>query len=171
MKLLLFLFTFLMPLSASDIDKNALINIRNLLVKAADSRKANKELQTVLANYSNHNSLINGYRGAAVMIEAKHMFNPLSRWNKFKQGKALIEDAIKADGSNYELRYLRFAIQTNIPAVLGYSANIESDKKVLINQMESLNDFDLRKRVINYLIAAKVCTHEEMAKLKLWKNK
>ncbi|MET3114349.1 hypothetical protein AAKU52_002083 [Pedobacter sp. CG_S7] len=171
MKLLLLIFTFLMPLSANDVDKNAIIKIRDLLLKAADSRKANKDLKAVLANYSNSNTLINGYRGAAVMIEAKHMFNPLSRWNKFKQGKELIEDAIKKDGENYELRYLRFAIQTTIPAVLGYSENINTDKKMLINQLEGLNDTDLRKRVIIYLLAAKVCTTEELNKLKLWKNK
>ncbi len=113
---------------------------------------------------------MNGYRGAAVMIEAKHMFNPMARWNKFKEGKALIENAIKTDALNYELRYLRFAIQTSIPPVLGYSANIETDKKLLIDRLESVNDTDLKKRVINFLLTAKVCTNEELNKLKQWKS-
>jgi len=169
MKLLIILFTFLLPVRAHLIDKAPIQKIRSLLVDAAESKKANKELKALLAACEN-NALMNGYRGASVMIEAKHMFNPLSRWNKFKQGKALVENAIKNDASNYELRYLRFAIQTHIPPVLGYSANIQADKKLLIDRFASVKDADLKKRVLNFLLTAKVCTKEELNKLKQWKN-
>ena len=151
-------------------EKVPIVKIRTLLLKAAESKKANKELQTILDTCNPKDPLINGYQGASVMIEAKHMFNPLARWNKFKQGKALLEDAIKADALNYELRYLRFAIQTSIPPVLGYSANIEGDKKMLIDRLRKINDTDLSNRVLNFLLAAKVCTNEELSKLKQWKN-
>jgi len=151
-------------------EKVPMVKIRTLLIQAAESKKANKELQALLEACNPKDPLINGYKGASVMIEAKHMFNPLARWNKFKQGKALIENAIKADAANYELRYLRFAIQTNIPPVLGYSAEIDLDKKLLIDRLRKVNDTDLRNRVLNFLLAAKVCTNEELNKLKQWKN-
>ncbi|MEJ5960962.1 hypothetical protein [Pedobacter immunditicola] len=200
MKLLLILLTFLLPfknhaaetiislqltksndyklmIASSPLKNNIytvenvpIVKIRTLLIQAAESKKANKELKTILDACNPKNPLINGYQGASVMIEAKHMFNPLARWNKFKQGKALIEDAIKADSLNYELRYLRFAIQTNIPPVLGYSADIQADKKLLIDRLRKITDTDLRNRVFNFLLSAKVCTKEELNKLKQWKN-
>lgn len=200
MKLLLILLTFLLPLKTEAVEtiislrltksnehqlmmaslpsknniytvKNVpIVKIRTLLIQAAESKKANKELQTILDACNPKDPLINGYKGASVMIEAKHMFNPMARWNKFKQGKALVEDAIKADSLNFELRYLRFAIQTSIPPVLGYSADIVADKKLLIDRLRKVNDTDLRNRVLNFLLAAKVCTNEELNKLKQWKN-
>jgi oligoribonuclease (3'-5' exoribonuclease) len=171
MRILLILLTFLVPAKASFADKTPIVKIRNLLIQAAESKKANKELIALLATCETNVPLVDGYRGASVMVEAKHMFNPLSRWNKFKEGKALIEEAIKNDGDSYELRYLRFCIQTHIPPVLGYSANIQSDKKFLMDRLPQVNDTDLKNRVLNYLMASKVCTNEEMNKLKQWKSK
>jgi hypothetical protein len=170
MKLLIILLTFLFPLKGEYAEKAPIVKIRRLLIQAAESKKANKELKTLLASCDLRDPLINGYVGASLMIEAKHMFNPLGRWNKFKEGKALIENAIKADALNYELRYLRFAIQTNIPPVLGYSANVQADKKLLIDKLGAVNDTDLRSRVLNFLLTAKVCTNEELKKLKQWKS-
>lgn len=170
MKLLLILLTFLYPFKTDAIEKVPIVKIRTLLIQAAESKKANKELKTILEACNPNDPLINGYMGTSVMIEAKHMFNPMARWNKFKQGKALLEGAIKADALNYELRYLRFSVQTKIPPVLGYSADIEADKKLLIDRLRKIDDADLRNRVLNYLLVAKVCTNEELSKLKQWKN-
>jgi hypothetical protein len=170
MKILVILFTFLFNPAVNNMNKPSLVEIRNLLVQAAESKKANTQLKAALAQYGDNNTVIKGYRGVSTMIEAKHMFNPMSRWNKFKQGKALIEEAIKADANNYELRYLRFAIQTSVPAVLGYSANIEEDKKLLIAQLEKVKDTYLRDRTVKHLMSTKHCTPEELNKLKKWKT-
>jgi len=170
MKTLLILFTFLWSPAPNNLHKPSLVEIRNLLMQAAESKKANTQLKAALAQYAENNTVINGYRGVSTMIEAKHMFNPLSRWNKFKEGRAMMEDAIKTDVNNFELRYLRFAIQTSVPPVLGYSKNIEEDKKLLIAQLERVKDSDLRTRTVKYLMSTKYCTPEELNKLKKWKT-
>jgi len=170
MKILLILFTFLWSPAATTMNKPSLVEIRNLLMQAAESKKANTQLKAALAQYAGNNTVINGYRGVSKMIEAKHMFNPLSRWNKFKEGRAMMEEAIEADVNNFELRYLRFAIQTSVPPVLGYSKNIEEDKKLLIAQLDRVKDTDLRTRTVKYLISTKHCTPEELNKLKKWKT-
>jgi hypothetical protein len=170
MRILIILFTLLWSPSMSNMSKPSLVQIRNLLMQAAESKKANTQLKAALSQYGKDDILINGYRGVSTMIEAKHMFNPLSRWNKFKEGKALMEEAIKSDVNNFELRYLRFAIQTTIPPVLGYSANIEEDKKLLIAQVQKIKDADLKSRTINYLISTKHCTPQELNQLKKWKT-
>ena len=40
------------------------------------------------------------------------------------KGKNHLKKCIKADNENIEIRYLRFTIQTNVPAFLGYSNSI-----------------------------------------------
>ena len=170
MKILVILFTFLFNPAVNNMNKPSLVEIRNLLVQAAESKKANTQLKAALAQYPANNMVIKGYMGVSKMIEAKHMFNPMSRWNKFKEGRAIMEEAIQADANNYELRYLRFAIQTSVPAVLGYSKHIEEDKKLLIAQLEKVKDVDLRNRTVKHLMSTKHCTPEELNKLKKWKT-
>ncbi len=171
MKTFLILITLLFPLNTNRIDQSALIKIRNMIVAAADSKEANLKLKAFLASYQDQGALINGYKGASVMIEAKHMMNPLNRWSKFKEGKVMMEEAIKADYKNYELRFLRHSIQTNVPSVLGYSGEIETDKKFLVSGLMSLKDEDLKNRVYKFLLASKTTTKEDLKKLKQWKNK
>jgi hypothetical protein len=170
MKILVILFTFLFNPAVNNMNKPSLVEIRNLLMQAAESKKANTQLKAALAQYPDNNMVIKGYRGVSTMIEAKHMFNPMSRWNKFKQGRAIMEEAIQSDVNNFELRYLRFAIQTSVPAVLGYSKHIEEDKKLLISQLDKVKDADLRNRTVKYLMSTKHCTPEELNKLKKWKT-
>ncbi|WP_432712041.1 hypothetical protein [Pedobacter sp.] len=171
MKSILIFLTFLLPLSLNPIDQKALIKIRNLLVQAAESKAATQQLQETLSHYESTIPVIKGYTGVSIMVEAKHMFNPMGRWNKFKKGRAMVEEAISKDAANFELRYLRFAVQTNVPAVLGYSKDIETDKKILMNGIQGLKDQDLKNRVIDNLLAAKLCTPQEVTKLKQWKSK
>ena len=148
-----------------------IIEIRNLHEIAANDKVANKKLITLLAPVKNDDALLTGYKGAAIMMEANHVFNPITKLSRFKKGKGLIENAIKKDISNLELRYIRLTIQTNVPSFLGYSNAIEADKKIIIQQLSELKDKDLRNRIVNYLYFAKICTNEELKKIDVWKNK
>lgn len=148
-----------------------LIEVRNLYEVAANNKTANTKLIKLLADVKIDNALLTGYKGAAIMMEANHVFNPITKLSRFKKGKQLLEYAIKLDGTNVELRYIRLTIQTNVPSILGYSNAIEIDKKVIMNELELLKDKDLRNRMISYLTQAKVCNSEELRKIKVWKNK
>ncbi len=148
-----------------------LVEIRNLYEIAAANKEANTKLIQLLATVKTDNAVLMGYKGAAIMMEANHVFNPITKLSRFKKGKQLIESAIKSDATNPELRYIRLTIQTNVPGFLGYSNAIDADKKMIIHQLSELRDNDLRNRMVNYLSFAKICTTEELRKLNIWKNK
>ncbi len=161
-----FLLFFFIKMSGVNI-----IEVRNLYEIAAASKEANKKLINLLTPVTNEDALLTGYKGAAIMMEANHVFNPITKLSRFKRGKQLVENAIKMDGSNLELRYIRLTIQTNVPAFLGYAASISADKNYLIGHFSDLKDKDLRSRVLSYLASAKICTTEELRKINAWKNK
>ncbi|RZK36982.1 MAG: hypothetical protein EOO90_26310 [Pedobacter sp.] len=155
----------------TDSSKLNVIEIRNLYEKASKSSSTNTKLIEMLKDVKEDNPLLLGYKGAAIMMEANHLINPISKLNRFKKGKVLVERAIHLDGNEAELRYVRLAIQTNVPGFLGYSKSIESDKKILIAKLDTMKDKDLRSRVVDYLLMAKICNTEELKKVNLWKNK
>ena len=69
----------------------------------------------------------------------------------FKKGKKILENAIKADDKNVELRFLRFNIQTHIPSFLGYNNDIDSDKFFLETSFQKITDENLKAFLLPYL--------------------
>lgn len=164
-------FIFMLTFSFfSLIEDKDLIELRNLYEKATKDEKANLKLNNIASNDKN-SAVIIGYKGAGTMILANHVFNPITKLNKFNKGKKLLEQAVKQESNNLELRYLRFTIQTNVPKFLGYSKEINTDKAILINGLEKLSDIDLRNRIVDYLMKSGICNNDELKKVSLWKNK
>ena len=91
------------------------------------------------------------YCGVGKIIMANYYFNPISKYSSFKEGKAILEAAIKADNVNPELRYLRLTIQVNAPAFLGYNKNIAMDRQYLENSLPGLEDKQLQAMIESFL--------------------
>lgn len=107
-----------------------------------------------------------GYKAAVTMVMADHVFNPYSKFKYFLDGKDELEKILKVHPLDYELRLIRFAIQSNIPSFLGYANNLNDDKIFLINQLKQESvaknkDVELTKIVKQYLTESKHCTEAE----------
>jgi hypothetical protein len=131
-------------------------NIRMLFHKAQTSEKACLELIDRLEPYNESNNvLFMGYRASAIMLMAKHVFNPFSKLSYFKKGKEMLERAIKSDLDNVELRFLRYTIQTNVPFFLNYNQYKEIDRLFLVNSLINLHDQKLKRIITSYLTTNK----------------
>lgn len=139
--------------------------IRNLYEKSLKSEDDCKKLIDMLEPYKN-DPLFLGYTGCATMMMAKHVFSPFSKLSYFNKGKVMLEEAIKADGKNFELRFLRFTAQTNMPSILGYHDSIEKDKKFILNSFSQIKDERLEQYVLPTLKKSKDLTTIEKEKLK-----
>jgi uncharacterized protein YcsI (UPF0317 family) len=162
---LILLLHFVIPMKA-----NEWIKIRNLYEQAAIKEDAQLKLNKLLLEKP-LSSLSAGYKGANLMVSAKYTFNPIRKLSRFNRGKDLMEQALKNDPKSFELRYIRFTIQTNLPGFLGYSANVNMDKEFLISKLGAIADVDLKNRVIAYLISSKKCNESELKEVMIWKNK
>lgn len=130
----------------------AINEVRLMFHKATLDEDACKDLINLLMPFDEiNNPLLFGYKGSAIMMMAKHVFNPFSKLSYFKKGKNILESAIQADQKNVELRFLRYTIQTNIPSFLNYDNNVESDKAFLTKSLSKLNDMKLKKIISSYL--------------------
>lgn len=139
--------------------------IRNLYEKSLKSEDDCEKLIDILEPYKK-DPLYLGYIGCATMMMAKHAFNPFSKLSYFKKGRAMLEDAIKKDEKNFELRFLRFTAQTNMPSFLGYNESIEKDKKFILNSFSQIKDESLEQYVLPTLEKSKDLTPTEKEKLK-----
>jgi len=130
----------------------SLEDLRKLYSRAAISEDTCRTLIKTLGSYSVKNEpLLAGYRGAATMIMARHAFNPVTKLRHFKQGRALLEEAIVEAPQNAELRYLRYSIQTNCPSFLGYKDNLQADRQLLSTYAREGDDNELKHIISAYL--------------------
>ncbi|HUZ60479.1 MAG TPA: hypothetical protein VMU83_17040 [Hanamia sp.] len=139
--------------------------VRSLYQKSMTSEDACKKLIQILESYKK-DPLYLGYSGCATMLMAKHAFNPFSKFSYFKKGKRMLEEAIKADEKNFELRFLRFTAQTNMPSFLGYNGNITKDKTFILDSFSQIKDVKLEEYVLPSLRESKDLTQSEKEKLK-----
>jgi hypothetical protein len=141
--------------------------IRALYEKASTEEKSCKQLMQLLSPYDEHNNpLLSGYRASGIMMMANYVMNPFSKFSYFKKGKRMLEKAVAADGNNVELRFLRFAVQTNIPFFLGYKDDIQKDKSFLLNALPELKDMPLKEMMNACFEKSDYLTNTEKAQIK-----
>lgn len=117
--------------------------IRQLYRESVKSEIACKRLLGILKDVQPDEAVLYGYKASGTFLMAKYSINPLSKYNYFKKGKSQLEAAIKKDGENVELRFLRWMIQENIPRFLGYNKHIQSDKSFVLSRYQSTGDQEL----------------------------
>jgi len=87
------------------------------------------------------------------MIQAKYSLNPIIKLEKFNRGKELITKALNRDTLSLEMRFIRYSIQSNLPAFLGFHDEMYTDKRFLVDNVKISNDPELKEMIINYLSA------------------
>lgn len=95
----------------------------------------------------NNSAVHLGYLGGLQTIWANHVFSPVRKLNTFTKGKKNIEQAIKNNPENVELRFIRLSVQRNAPSFLGYGSNMNEDLQFIKNNLHQVGSAVLRKNI------------------------
>lgn len=115
-------------------------------LESQDTIKLNSFLH-ILENDST--SSAHAYTGALLMKKSGLKKSPKEKLPMFRQGKTLLEDAIKKENKNTEFRFLRLIIQENCPDFLKYKNNIKEDADA-VKQMYKKFSPALKQAVKDY---------------------
>lgn len=130
----------------------SLKQLRTYYYQAPNNSDAAKKMADLVKGIDNgDDAVLICYKGASMMFKAKHSFNPVSKLSNFKTGKKYIELSAKKEPSNAEIRFVRLAIQENLPSFLGYNENIKQDLAFLKTNVSKINDATLKLNIENYL--------------------
>lgn len=118
-----------------------------------------------LVEYKQLNPTVTAYEASAKALVAKHSWNPIIKITSIKESMNLLNKAVDLDKLNLEIRFLRLYIQNSLPDYLGMKDNMEEDKKMIIGNLEWLDQSDLNqdivKYIVKYLSSSIVCTTDE----------
>lgn len=141
----------------------SLAEVRSLYNAAVFEENKCRKLIDILDPYQpDTHPVYVGYKASAIMLMAKHVFNPVSKLKYFNRGKDLLEKTIALHPENAELRMLRFLAQSNIPKFLGYNSHLEEDKDFLLRVIPKIKDPDLKDYLVKTLLES-----EEISKAEL----
>lgn len=160
------LFFFLLSFNIGIAQDLKLEEVRKKYPLATTDEVVCNELYNALKGKADGTDILLGYAGGVTMLKAKYTANPFSKLSYFNEGKQLLEDAISNNKNNIELRFLRFAIQENLPAMLNYNDNLEEDKNYIMKYLPMLELRDFKKAIAFYLIKSERTTEQEKAALK-----
>lgn len=111
------------------------------------------------------------YAGATEAASADCVSGPRGKLRYFNRGKANIEEAVRRQPDNPEIRFMRFATQANIPSFLFYD-NIKEDKALIIDQLPALLGHPTERsfwiRVADFMIKSGKLSSEEENKINKW---
>lgn len=116
-----------------------------------DSKKVDL-LDKKIEEFNYEPSLLTVYKGATYAIKAKNQWNPFSALRLLGKSIKTMDEAVKKSPSNLEIRFIRFAVQKNIPSYLGYSDNVDEDKKYLIKNIDRFYNPELDKKIRDFIL-------------------
>ncbi|MGY2133200.1 hypothetical protein ACW9KT_13295 [Hymenobacter sp. HD11105] len=108
--------------------------LRRHYEQAAADKAAGEKFYKLTSGYEGNEALPLAYKAAAEAIRARDA----SMFNKLTYAQAatrLFEQAVGADATSAEVRFLRFSVESNIPGFLGLSTHVEEDRQFLLDAL------------------------------------
>jgi ribosomal protein S8 len=157
MKYLLIFILGFMPVQ--DLDINA---IRTAYKTASEDKEKAEDFYNKLEKVSNTDKVeLVAYKASAITLKAKFAKGLKNKKDGFIEGVTLLEETIKRDPNNIELRLIRLSIQENTPGILRYKSEIETDKDFILKQYNSIKSTTLKDYIKDYIAQSKKLSAEE----------
>lgn len=140
--IILCLIAFQLKINAQDLK-----SLRHTYLDSFKKEQVCDSVKIILENKKELSNIENAYLGVFHMMKCRFTLNPISKISLFSAGRDLLEQSIKNDPYNLEIRFLRYSIQKNIPKILSYSKDISADEKFIFDKISLSKDKELNKYI------------------------
>jgi len=166
-RFLLHIFIFLSVHSyAESIISDEFRNIKVAVHRAIESPAVTDSLYLALKSGNTDNPLIVAYIGTLEALKAKHSWNPYNKIRYVSLSQKTMKMAVERDPNNLEIRFMRFTIQHYTPSFLGFSKDLDEDRKAIVRQFKNRRfgfaDAPLIKNIALFMIESDRCLKEEL---------
>ena len=110
-------------------------SVRNTYKLAVDQSAKADELVKITSNHGN-NAVFMAYYGTGKALQAKHGWNPASRFSLAREAANILNKAVAASPQNLEVRFLRFSFESRAPGMLGLTLHTADDKAWIMSHLD-----------------------------------
>jgi len=162
------LMAILFSLSFFIATSQSLEKVRKEFHKAVLDPVQSRAFYKYMQHLENSNTTIQAYSAVSEAMLAQVLWNPFSKLSRVIKYDNLMDKIIENDSENIEIRFLRLAIEYNLPAFLGMSDHIEEDIEIIKAKIKitQLNiDSYYKEYIFHFLRQSNLCSIEELAML------
>lgn len=125
---------------------NTTNQIRSQLERAPFDEDVAEEILMHLRTMEDKNALQTAFLASAEGIMCMHKVGVIKKMKYANNALVMADVAVDLDENDYEIRFIRFTIQSQVPKILGKSPDIKLDKQYLKNNFneESLKNIPYR---------------------------
>jgi hypothetical protein len=164
---------FLATIFSSFAEEFNMKELRETLRTASDTKANSTKLFEKVGGYSGEDAVLISYKAAAHAIKAKFATNPLKKLKFIKASARIFEEAVQRNNKDLEIRFVRYAVETQTPAKIKLSKHVEEDKNML---MQAIRDYpksgfhpDVARLARDFLKQNCSCSEEEKKELEAFK--
>ena len=114
---------------------------------------------------------IKAYQAVSEAMLAQGMWNPFSKLKQVMKYEKQMTAAIEADPMNIEIRFLRLAIEHNLPSFLGMSKHLDEDVSKIVANLSNISTMQVNpifgKYIFYFLKETNLCSQEELDRMRV----
>lgn len=130
-----------------------------------------KNFYNFIKNIENPTSTVKAYQAVSEALLAQVVWNPFSKLKQVVKYDKLMAAAVEEDPENIEIRFLRLAIEYNLPSFLGMSTHLQEDADEIANDLSGVSQMQVNpvfgKYIFHFLKETNLCSAEQLSMMKL----
>jgi hypothetical protein len=122
--------------------ENSANQLKKEYAKALDNFELAPAVYDLYCQVANPSAQTLAYKGALEAIMTKTTWNIFKKINYLNKSEESLQHAVEMAPENIEVRFIRLAVQHEIPSYLGYSNNIKEDIQFITSHFNQLQTAD-----------------------------
>jgi len=111
------------------------------------------------------------YQGALEAIMTKTTWNVFKKMSYLDRSESSFLKALEIAPDDIEIRFMRLAVQFEIPVYLGFSHAMQGDKEFILKNMKNIRSENiptaLMNQIVGFIYRCNMFTEEQIEKIKL----
>lgn len=172
-QVLLFVKTFISILLitlTSGVTAQSISEIRSEFHAVVLNPDDSRDFHNFLKDIDNPSSTVKAYQAVSEALLAQVVWNPFSKLKQVVKYDKQMAAAVEEDPQNIEIRFLRLAIEYNLPSFLGMSTHLEEDVEILVNDLSGVSQMRVNpmfgQYIFHFLEETNLCTTKQLALMK-----
>ncbi len=145
----------------------SLQEVRSSFHQAVMDPEMSRNFHSLVASSKDNSATILAYQAVSEALIAQLAWNPFSRLSQVMKYDKLMDQAVMEDPENIEIRFLRMAVEVNLPSFLGMSTHIQADRDMIVSNLSKVSSMKLEKKfgryIFYFLNETGLCTNDEIS--------
>lgn len=163
---------FVLPMNVSHAQSEAVEQLRSYYLQSAAEESYIAEAQAFIEQptvfQEGESAIVEGYRGALIVMQAKHAFWPGKKMRYLNEGLPILDHLIAQDAEHVELRYLRLLSCYYLPRFLKRGWSVEEDLDALARLLPAVSSEyppDLYQTMVRFVMESDTISDGDRAAL------